>query len=208
MEAVGSAFNGNPLNIGIIVTGVIVILVLSMQYLKGRNLKIGKFEISRKNIGQPIQRIDDNCKLKNRAAVDKYRDVILAFIPGTDKLRAEAVVSAILCPVYETIQRNHFTHIFSERQSLDQWRKELLVDIHNRVAVLEYHTDNKWPDLHDESFEKVLEKLVSDCLSYFIDNVLEACYAKIETYNKANDDGMKELIEKNERYVASLKGLQ
>jgi hypothetical protein len=208
MEAVGSAFSGNPLNVGIIAGGVIVILVLVMQYLKGRNLKIGKFEISKKNIGQPIQRIDDNCKIKNRAAVNKYRDVLLAFIPGTDKLRAEAVAAAVIWPVYETVQRNHFTHIFSDRKLLDEWRKDLIADIHNRITVLEYHTDNKWPDLHDESFEKVIEKLVNDCLSYFIDNTIEACYAKIETYAKANEDGMKELIDKNERYVASIKGLQ
>ncbi|MDR2650115.1 MAG: hypothetical protein LBB94_10430 [Clostridiales bacterium] len=202
----GDLANGSTANVAIIAAVVIFgIIMLHLYFRRGGKLKAGNIEIGNTSIGVPIQRIDDTCKLKCREALNGLRETVLAEIPSTNKLVCEAVVDRILNPLYESITRNHFTHTFSGKEKNEAWIKRVHDDIFRNIKVVEWHCDTNWQELHTPDFDAYIISLIEQCRQLFIDPVIEACYAKIEAYQKCEGESKKECIEKNENYIKALK---
>jgi hypothetical protein len=198
--------NGKALNV-IIIAGVLVFgITMAYAYLRrGGKLKAGNFEIGNAPIGVPIQRIDDTCKLKCREALNGMRETILAELPSSNKLVCEAIVDRVLNPLYTSITRNHFTKTFSDKEKNVVWAKRIHEDITRNIRVVEWHCDTEWPELHTPDFDTYLTSLIERCRQLFIDPVIEACYSKIEVYQRCTGKSSQEWIEKNESYIRILK---
>jgi hypothetical protein len=203
----GSFANGNNLNVAIMaVVAIFAIIMLYIYFRRGGKLKAGNIEIGNTPIGVPIQRIDDTCKLKCRDALNGVRETILAELPSEDKLVCEAVADRVLNPLYTAIAQNHFTRTFSDEKKNAAWIERLRADIVRNIKVVEWHCGTSWPELHTEEFDSYLAALIERCRQLFIDPVVEACYAKIEVYQRSGGEDGKEWIRKNEDYIRVLKG--
>jgi hypothetical protein len=203
----GELLNGNTLNVAII-SGVVVfgIIMFYIYFRRGGKLKAGNIEIGNTPIGVPIQRIDDTCKLKCREALNGVRETVLAELPSNDKLVCEAVADRVLNPLYNAIAQNHFTRTFSDEKKNAGWFERVRADIVRNIKVVEWHCGTSWPELHTPDFDSYLTSLIERCRLLFIDPVVEACYAKIEVYQRSGGDEGKEWIRKNEDYIRALKG--
>jgi hypothetical protein len=133
------------------------------------------------------------------------RETILAELPSNDKLVCEAVVDRVLNPLYASITQNHFTKTFSGKEENAAWIKRLHDDIIRKIKVVEWHCGVQWPEFHTPEFDQYIIDLIERCRMMFIDPVIEACYAKIEVYQRNNKENSKEWIEKNENYIRALK---
>ncbi|MDR2820454.1 MAG: hypothetical protein LBB60_08010 [Desulfovibrio sp.] len=203
----GDLANGNTLNVAIIAAVVIFgIVMLYVYFRRGGKLKAGNIEIGSISIGVPIQRIDDTCKLKCRVALNNLRETVLAELPSTNKLVSEAMVDRVLNPLDISITQNHFTKTFSDEKKNIAWIERVHADIKRNVKVVEWHCDMQCPEFHTPEFDAYLRSLIERCRGLFIDPVMEACYAKIEVYQRSGGENSKEWIEKNENYIRALKG--
>jgi hypothetical protein len=203
----GDLANGNTLNVAIIAGVAFFCFVMVYAYLRrGGKLKVGNTEIGSTSIGVPIQRIDDTCKIKCRETLNGMRETILAELPSTDKLVCEAIVDRVLNPLYGSITRNHFTKTFSDKEQNAAWIERVRADIVRNIKVVEWHCGTIWPELHTDDFDKYLTSLIEQCRQLFIDPVVEACYAKIEVYQRNCGEEAKEWVKKNEDYIRALKG--
>jgi hypothetical protein len=203
---IGDIANGNTINVAIIAAVVVFgIFMLYVYFRRGGKLKAGSIEIGSTPIGVPIQRIDDTCKLKCRETLNGMRETILAELPSTDKLVCEAIVDRVLNPLYGSIHRNHFTKTFSDKEQNAAWVERVKADIVRNIKVVEWHCDKSWPELRGPDFETYLTALIERCRQLFIDPVIEACYAKIEVYQRSGEPNSKEWIEKNENYIRTLR---
>jgi hypothetical protein len=153
----------------------------------------------------PIQRIDDTCKLKCREALNGLRETVLAELPSTNKLVCEAVVDRVLNPLYDSITRYLFTHTFTDEKKNAAWLDRVHAEIKRKIKVVEWHCDTKWPELDTPDFDAYLKALIERCRLLFIDPVVDACYAKIEVYQRNGGENSKEWSEKNEGYIKALK---
>jgi hypothetical protein len=199
--------NGNTLNVAIIATVVVFgIIMLYVYFRRGGKLKAGNIEIGSTSIGVPIQRIDDTCKLKCRETLNGLRETVLAELPSTNKLICEAVVDRVLNPLYASITQNHFTKTFSDEKKNAAWIERVRTDIVRNIKVVEWHCGASWPEFHTPDFDKYLTSLIEQCRQLFIDPVVEACYAKIEVYQRSCGEKAKDWVKKNEDYVRALKG--
>jgi hypothetical protein len=204
---IGDIANGNTANVAIIAAvGVFGIFMLYVYFRRGGKLKAGGLEIGSTPIGVPIQRIDDTCKLKCMVALNGIRETILAELPLDNKLACEAIVDRVLNPLDAAIAQNHFTRTFSDEKKNAGWIERIRADIIRNIKVVEWHCDTNWPELHSSDFESYLNSLIERCRQLFIDPVVEACYAKIEVYQRSGGDEGKEWIKKNEDYIRALKG--
>jgi hypothetical protein len=203
----GELLKGNTLNVAII-SGVVVfgIIMLYIFFRRGGKLKAGNIEIGNAPIGVPIQRIDDTCKIKCRESLNGVRETVLAELPSNDKLVCEAVAAGVLNPLYAAIAQNHFTQTFSDEKKNAGWIERVRADIVRNIKVIEWHCDATWPELHTPDFDTYITSLIERCRLLFIDPVVEACYAKIEVYQRSAVDESKEWIRKNEDYIRTLKG--
>jgi hypothetical protein len=202
----GDLANGNTLNVAIIAFVVVFgIVMLYVYFRRGGKAKVGNIEIGSTPIGVPIQRIDDTCKIKCREALTGMRETILAELPAADKLVCEAVVDRVLNPLYASIAKNHFTKTFSDKEQNAAWIERVHADIARNIKVVEWHCGTPWPELHTPDFDLYLNSLIERCRGLFIDPVVEACYAKIEVYQRSGSQNGKEWIEKNEGYIKALK---
>jgi hypothetical protein len=200
------ALNGNTINMAIIAAVAIFAIIMLFKYFRrGGKLKAGNIEMGGTSIGVPIQRIDDTCKIKCREALNGMRESILAELPSTDKLVCEAVIDRVLNPLYNSISRNHFTKTFSEKEKNEAWIIRIYNDIIRNIKVVEWHCGIQWPEFHTPEFETYLKSLIERCRGLFIDPVVEACYAKIEVYQRNGGENSKEWIDRNESYIRALK---
>jgi hypothetical protein len=204
---VGDIANGNTFNVAIIAAVVVFgIIMLYVYFQRGGKLKAGNIEIGNTPIGVPIQRIDDTCKLKCREALNGVRETVLAELPSADKLVCEAAADRVLNPLYAAIAQNHFTRTFSDEKKNTGWIERVRADIVRNIKVVEWHCDKSWPELHTPDFDTYLTSLIERCRLLFIDPVVEACYAKIEVYQRIGSEEAKEWIKRNEDYIRALKG--
>jgi hypothetical protein len=202
----GNLANGNTLNVAIIAAVTVFgITLLYVYFRRGGKLKAGNIEIGTTSIGVPIQRIDDTCKLKCREALNGMREIILAELPIDDKIVCEAIVDRVLNPLYASITRNHFTKTFSDKEKNSMWVERLHSEIIKNIKVVEWHCDAEWPELHTPEFDAYVLSLIDLCKGLFVDPVVEACYAKIEAYEKCGAENSKEWIAKNQDYIRALK---
>jgi hypothetical protein len=202
----GDLANGSTVNVAIIAAVVVFgIIMLYVYFRRGGKLKAGNIEIGSTSIGVPIQRIDDTCKLKCREALNGLRETILAELPSNNKVVCEAIVDRVLNPLYESITRNHFTKTFSDKEKNSLWFGRVKDDITRNIKVVEWHCDTQWPELHTPEFDSYITSLIERCRQLFIDPVIEACYAKIEVYQRNGGENSKEWIERNEGYIKALK---
>jgi hypothetical protein len=202
----GDMANGNTLNVAIIAGTFIFSIIMVFIYLRrGGKLKAGNIELGSTSIGVPIQRIDDTCKLKCREALNGLRETVLAELPTNNKVVCEAIVDRVLNPLYASITRNHFTKTFSDKEKNSVWFERVKDDIARNIKVVEWHCDTQWPELHTPDFDSYISSLIERCRQLFIDPVVEACYAKIEVYQRNGGENSKEWIERNEGYIKALK---
>jgi hypothetical protein len=202
----GDLANGNTLNVAIIAVVVVFGIVMLYTYFRrGGKLKAGSIEIGSTSIGVPIQRIDDTCKIKCREALNGMRESILAELPVADKLVCEAIADRVLSPLETSITQNHFTKTFSDKEKNAAWVARVHDDIIRKIKVVEWHCDCKWDEFHTPEFDKYIIDLIERCRMMFIDPVIEACYAKMEVYQRSGVENSKEWIEKNENYIRALK---
>ncbi|MDR2078970.1 MAG: hypothetical protein LBP74_04520 [Treponema sp.] len=205
-ETAANLVNGNTANVAIIATVAIFgIIMLYTYFRRGGKLKAGNIEIGSTSIGVPIQRIDDTCKLKCREALNNLRETVLAELPSINKLICEAVVDRVLNPLYASITQNHFTRTFSDKDRNAAWIERVHDDIKRNIKVVEWHCDIQVPEFHTPEFDTYILSLIERCRQSFLDPVVEACYAKIEAYQKSNGENSKEWIEKNQDYIRALK---
>jgi hypothetical protein len=198
--------NGNTLNVAIIAGVVVfVVIIIYVYFRRGGKIKVGNTEIGNTSIGVPIQRIDDTCKIKCREALNGIRETILAELPSADKLVCEAIADRVLNPLYGSIARNHFTKTFSDKEQNAAWIDRVKADIVRNIKVVEWHCGTSWPELHTPDFETYLVSLIERCRQLFTDPVAEACYAKIEVYQRSCGEESKDWIKKNEDYIRALK---
>jgi hypothetical protein len=179
--------------------------MLYTYFRRGGKLKAGNIEIGSISIGVPIQRIDDTCKLKCREALNGMREIVLAELPINNKIVCEAIVDRVLNPLYTSIARNHFTKTFSDKDKNSMWIERVHDDIIRNIKVVEWHCDTEWAELHTPEFDAYVLSLIDRCRGLFIDPVVEACYAKIEAYEKSGAENSKEWIEKNQGYIRTIK---
>jgi hypothetical protein len=205
-NALGDLANGNTVNIGII-AGVVVfgIIMLYLYFRRGGKLKVGNTEIGGASIGIPIERIDNTCKIKCRETLNGTRETILAELPSKDKVVCEAIVDRVLNPLYTSITRNHFTRTFTDKEQNAAWIERVHEEITRNIKVVEWHCNAEWPEFHVPEFDAYLTSLIERCRQLFIDPVVEACYAKIEVYQRSGGEKAKDWIKKNEDYIRSLK---
>jgi hypothetical protein len=198
--------NGSTANVAIIaVVAVFGIIMFYVYFRRGGKLKAGNIEIGSTSIGVPIQRIDDTCKLKCREALNGLRETVLAELPSDNKLVCEAIVDRVLNPLYDSITRNHFTKTFSDEKKNAAWLDRVHAEIKRKIKVVEWHCDTEWPELHTPDFDIYLKSLIEHCRGLFVDPVVDACYAKIEVYQRNGGEDSKEWIERNEGYIKALK---
>jgi hypothetical protein len=203
----GDLANGNTLNVAIIAGVVVFVFIMVYVYFRrGGKLKVGNIEIGNTPVGVPIQRIDDTCKIKCRETLNGMRESILAELPSMDKLVCEAIVDRVLNPLYGSISRNHFTKTFSDKEQNAAWIERVRADIVRNIKVVEWHCGTIWDELHTPNFDAYLTSLIERCRQLFIDPVVEACYAKIEVYERSRGEDAKDWIKKNEDYIRALKG--
>jgi hypothetical protein len=202
----GDLANGNTVNIAIFAAvAVFGIIMLYTYFRRGGKLKAGSIEIGSTSIGVPIQRIDDTCKIKCREALNNLRETVLAELPSANKLICEAVVDRVLNPLYAAISQNHFTRTFSDEKRNAAWIERVHEDIKRNIRVVEWHCDISCPEFHTQEFDEYLISLIERCRGLFVEPVIDACYAKIEAYQKSNGESSKEWIEKNQDYIKALK---
>jgi hypothetical protein len=202
----GEFANGNTFNVAIIAAVVVFGIIMVFRYFgRGGKVKAGNIEIGSTAIGVPIQRIDDTCKLKCREALNGIRETVLAELPNNDKLVCEAIVDRVLNPLFGSITRNHFTKTFSDKELNAAWIERVRSDIERNIKVAEWHCGVTWQEFHTPEFKTYLISLIEWCRGLFIDPVVEACYAKIEVYQRSGEQNGKEWIEKNEDYIRTLK---
>jgi hypothetical protein len=202
----GDLVNGNTINVAIIAAVAVFIAILLYKYFRrGGRLKAGNVEVGGTSIGVPIQRIDDTCKIKCREALNGIRETILAELPSKNKVVCEAIVDRVLNPIFTSIAQNHFTKTFSDKEKNSAWIKRLHDEIIRKIKVVEWHCDTQWPEFKTPDFDQYIIDLIERCRMMFIDPVIEACYAKIEVYQRNGGDNSKEWIEKNENYIRVLK---
>jgi hypothetical protein len=202
----GDLANGNTLNVAIIAAvAVFGIIMLYVYFRRGGKLKAGNIEIGSTSIGVPIQRIDDTCKIKCREALNGLRESILAELPSKDRLVCEAIADRVLNPLYDSIAQNHFTKTFSDKEKNAAWVTRVHDDIIRNIKVAEWHCNTEWTEFHEAEFDTYLRSLIERCRMLFIDPVVDACYAKIEVYQRNGGENSKEWIERNEGYIKALK---
>jgi hypothetical protein len=206
LNIAGDLVTGNTVNVAILAAvAVFGIIMLYVYFRRGGKLKAGNIEIGNTPIGVPIQRIDDTCKLKCREALNGVRETVLAELPVSDKLACEAIVDRVLNPLYAAIAQNHFTRTFSDKERNAAWIERVHADIGRNIKVVEWHCGITWPELDAPDFNSYVVSLIERCRGLFIDPVVEACYAKIEVYQKSGEKDSKEWIEKNENYIRALR---
>lgn len=173
--------------------------------------KDGLSYASTNNIYPSIERIEKQTLLANRSIIDSYKDIFVLKLHREfhlNLLEASGVTARMLYPLYDSIQKNHFTHIYSDPVKSKEWCKKIYNEIMENIGVLEIYCNVEF-HLDSKMFRDYLLSSLKDIKYEIKNNIIDSCIHKIGVYETALKNTKQEfymqLIDKNQRYISVLK---
>lgn len=201
-----TSFLSNPVNTGITAITIMAVVGGVLWFLSKRRISVGKDGIV---VADIEQRLSDKIPMIDRRHQNAMRDItsdnkdsILGLMSIEDKSHQLLVLFKVLDVIRHKIYVNHLTRRFSNEAEYAKWKQSCIDEVDLKLRYVENYTNQ---DIDIDKAKKDLSLIFDKLKSLLVPELENMIREKLTYYNSLQQtDKVKELIEKNEKYLRGL----